>query len=54
VEVFFGQIEMGEAMFVHELDDFTDFLEVHGWMGLVESLSEVTGACAVRFGPCNL
>ena len=26
VEVFFGEIEMGETMFVHELDDFTDFL----------------------------
>ena len=30
VEVLFGQVEHGQTMLVHQFDDFTDFLEVHG------------------------
>jgi hypothetical protein len=30
VKVFLGEVEEGEAMLVHELDDAADFLEFHG------------------------
>ena len=30
VEVAFGEVEMGEPVLIHELDDSTDFLEFHG------------------------
>jgi hypothetical protein len=30
VKVLFGEVEVGEPVLIHEFDDSTDFLEVHG------------------------
>ena len=34
MKVLLGEVEMSEAMLVHEFDDSTDFLEVHGSCGV--------------------
>lgn len=46
LEVFLGEVEMGEPVLIHEFDDVTDFLEVHDVCRL--GLSEQKNAAQYR------